>query len=833
MSAEVQVVTTTDNSQTVGAFTEVEQKAKDSGEAIDNTNKATKSFTQELRQLKKEQDGLDLDERIKRVKDIFDNAAPSVDKLTAEVKEYQSLALAAGRESPVGREFLEKAAQAKDQLVDLQNETKRLSDDNRNLQGAIQGIGVGVSAFAGVTAAAALFGDKNEELQRLLVRVTAAQTLLNSVQQIQVALQKESSLRLALTNAQVAAQAAGTAALTAAQGVYNAVVGTSTGALKAFRLALVSTGIGALVVGIGLLIANFDTVVEFVGSAIDSFGGLKNVLMILLGPINLVIAAFEFLFGATEDQAAAEEELEEQRRKASEENSKRTKREIEDIKKKQKILVESAKKENEVLEVRVKILENQGKASDEAALKILENNRAIVASELDAVQKIIDARIRQFQTEAEIRGKTEEEFKAQLLAQGVDLENLQERATEIVTDLQLDLELSESEITKFKREQNEERTKGSKAAADAEKKIQDDLLKRQIDAIAKLDEINIKLIDDRTEREEAALQLAFERRIAKLDENIAEEQALIKGLEEQFLNDLQSLRDKAAQEEAKAEFEQAQKLDQLRIQILEQKLSKEAEQELILKEIENFKFQEELENLRFELESKEITEDEFRLREELLVEEHQATLTEIEKKASEERKKQALEEANKKIDIASFFVNSAVKLNDLFNQIQDNQLKESEELSLKAQKRRFQREKAFNIASALINGAKAVTQSIAQFGPPPSPLGLAGIASAGIITAAQVAAIATQKFNPSGGSSGGGGSSSVSGGFAPTVAAAPTVTPNIPTTQTNGVNESGEESFGGTSGGGNNQQVIQAFVIPGQLTTAQEAEALINEQSIL
>jgi len=238
MAAEVQIVTQTDNSQTVEAFTEVEQKAKDSGDAIDKTNQATKSFQQQLRQLKKEQDGLDLDERIERVKDIFDNAAPSVDKLTAEIKEYQSLALAAGRETPIGREFLEKAAQAKDQLVDLQNETKRLSDDNRNLQGAIQGIGVGVSAFAGVTAAATLFGDKNEELQKLLVRVTAAQTLLNSVQQIQVALQKESSLRLALTNAQLAAQAAGTAALTAAQSVYNAVVGTSTGALKAFRIAL-------------------------------------------------------------------------------------------------------------------------------------------------------------------------------------------------------------------------------------------------------------------------------------------------------------------------------------------------------------------------------------------------------------------------------------------------------------------------------------------------------------------------------------------------------------------------------------------------------------------
>jgi chemotaxis protein histidine kinase CheA len=44
------------------------------------------------------------------------------------------------------------------------------------------------------------------------------------------------------------------------QGVYTTVVGTSTGAMKLFRIALASTGIGLIVIGIGLLIANFDKV---------------------------------------------------------------------------------------------------------------------------------------------------------------------------------------------------------------------------------------------------------------------------------------------------------------------------------------------------------------------------------------------------------------------------------------------------------------------------------------------------------------------------------------------------------------------------------------------
>lgn len=833
MAVEVQIVSTLDNDQTIQGFVETEQAASKTADSIGKASDETLSFQQKLRNLKKEQDGLTLDQRIKAVKDVFDGAAPSVDKLTAEIKEYQGIALAAGRESPVGREFLEKAAKAKDQLVDLQNETKRLSDDNRTLQGAIQGIGVGVSAFAGVTAAASLFGDKNEELQKALVRVTAAQTLLNSVTQIQVALQKESSLRLAIDNGLKKASVISTNALAAAQGVYSAVIGTTTGALKLFRIALASTGIGAIVVGIGLLIANFDTVVEFVQESVVQFFDLKTVLLLLLGPIGLIIIAYQKLFGATEDQKTSEEELEEQRRQASQALAKQTQQRIDDIKREQKAFSEAAEKENDILETKAKILENNGKASDEARLKILENNKAIVKSELDAVNQIIDAKILQFETEAKLRGQTEEELAELLKSQGVDVEQLRKDSQEIVDDLELQLELSESEITKFKREQQEKRSGNSKDAADKEAKLQEENLKRQIDAIAKLDALEIKSIEDAQERQEAQLQFQFEQRISKLNEAIPEEQALILALEAEFLTSLQKLRDKFAAEEKEKAFNNAQELDDLRIKILEGRRASELEQFEIDKQITNLRFQEELENLRFELETKEITEEEFRLREELLRQEHQNNLTDIEKEGSQARTDAAIAEAEKKIAQVSFFVDSATQINSLFNQIQDNQLKEGEKLSEKQQKRRFQREKAFNIASALVNGAGAIVKGIAQFGPPPSPLGIAAVASAGIITALQVAAIASQKFNPSGGgaASGGGGGGSV-GGFTPTISAGGTTTANIPTTETGGTSEAGEEIFDeGT--GGPTQTVIKAFVVQNELADANDAAKIIEEQSTL
>jgi ABC-type Zn2+ transport system substrate-binding protein/surface adhesin len=60
----------------------------------------------------------------------------------------------------------------------------------------------------------------------------------------------------------------------AVQKAYTTVMGTSTGAMKAFKIALISTGIGAIVIAIGLLIANFDKVKTAVMNLIP---GLKAV----------------------------------------------------------------------------------------------------------------------------------------------------------------------------------------------------------------------------------------------------------------------------------------------------------------------------------------------------------------------------------------------------------------------------------------------------------------------------------------------------------------------------------------------------------------------------
>lgn len=95
----------------------------------------------------------------------------------------------------------------------------------------------------------------------------------------------------------------------ATQKAYTFVMGTSTGAMKAFKLALIGTGIGALVVGVGLLIANFDKVKKAVMSFIPA-------LEIVGDFIGKIVDAVTDFVGITSDATRALDEFEKKSKEA-------------------------------------------------------------------------------------------------------------------------------------------------------------------------------------------------------------------------------------------------------------------------------------------------------------------------------------------------------------------------------------------------------------------------------------------------------------------------------------------------------------------------------------
>ncbi len=171
----------------------------------------------------------------------------------------QNLAAQGLQNTKVYKDLERQTGELADTIKDVNEAINLSGSDTRtldNLLGSAQAI---TGAFTVAQGAVALFGDESENLQKALLKVNAALSILNGLQAIQSELKRKDSL---------ASRAAAVA-----QGAYAAVVGTSTGALKAFRIALASTGIGLIVIAVGALIANFDSIKKKV---LELFPGLST-----------------------------------------------------------------------------------------------------------------------------------------------------------------------------------------------------------------------------------------------------------------------------------------------------------------------------------------------------------------------------------------------------------------------------------------------------------------------------------------------------------------------------------------------------------------------------
>jgi hypothetical protein len=149
----------------------------------------------------------------------------------------------------------QRAGEVSDQIGDINTRIKALGSDTKNIDAVVQGAQALSGAFSIATSASALLGEENKDLQETMMKVESAIGLTVGIQSVANALQKETALSIGLSTVATKIQ-------TGAQIVYATVVGTTTGALKALRVALLSTGVGALVVALGFLVAKMSESTE-------------------------------------------------------------------------------------------------------------------------------------------------------------------------------------------------------------------------------------------------------------------------------------------------------------------------------------------------------------------------------------------------------------------------------------------------------------------------------------------------------------------------------------------------------------------------------------------
>jgi hypothetical protein len=204
---------------------------------LDNIDKELKSISNTAKDISS------IDKRFDDLNKRVESGTMTMRESTRAIKEYQTIALQAGADSPVGAQAIANAAKLTDELGDLKNAITNASHDGANMQAALQ-LGSGVAAGYGVMQGTmALLGDESEDLQKTFVKLQAVQAVLTGIEQIRATLEKESFLMMK-------AKTLATKVQTGAEIVYAAAVGGTTGAMKLARLAMLALPIVAIIAGV-------------------------------------------------------------------------------------------------------------------------------------------------------------------------------------------------------------------------------------------------------------------------------------------------------------------------------------------------------------------------------------------------------------------------------------------------------------------------------------------------------------------------------------------------------------------------------------------------------
>ena len=160
------------------------------------------------------------------------------DKLNAAKKRMLELAAAGQQNTEEFIRLQEEAGNYKRTIDGVEESINNLaSGGSSSLTLIVEASKAVAAGFAIAEGSIALFAEENEDLQKALVKVQGAMALVNGVQEINKLLTEGSVLA--------------TQAAAIAQRIYAFAVGTSTGAMRAFRIALLATGVGAFVVVLG------------------------------------------------------------------------------------------------------------------------------------------------------------------------------------------------------------------------------------------------------------------------------------------------------------------------------------------------------------------------------------------------------------------------------------------------------------------------------------------------------------------------------------------------------------------------------------------------------
>jgi len=336
--------------------------------------------------------------------EVKDNSKNLKQQYKEAVLEVQKLAQAFGETSVEVQNAAKRAAELKDQIEDV-NDAIQAQKGEGTFIALGKSLSSVASGFSAVEGAMGLVGAESEDVQKAMLRVQSAMALAQGLEGLEDAgrafkqlgavvksttvyttlynfvmgvSNKETATNVALTEADTTAKVG----LTGATGGLATVTGGATTAMKLFRVALIATGIGAIVVLVGLLIANFDKVTKVVTTlsgylikAYDYFDNLGTGIKVLIGIFFPLIGVIYGAIKALEYFNVIDTKNERDMSARHVANMKRVDKELAKREQAKKARKKAYDEETGNIDRQIKLLEAQGKSTE--ALEKLQLKRSL------------------------------------------------------------------------------------------------------------------------------------------------------------------------------------------------------------------------------------------------------------------------------------------------------------------------------------------------------------------------------------------------------------------------------------------------------------------------
>ena len=509
---------------------------------------------------------------------IESNADERVGSLRSQLKEAQAevaiLSEKFGVTSVEATNAAKKAAELKDQIGDAKALTDAFNPDAKfkALTSSLAGVAGGFGALQG---GMALFGAESEEVEKTLLKVQSAMALSQGLQAIGESVDSFNQLGAVIQNTTKFQKlnSIATAGAAIVQKLFTGAVDTTATSFKLLKGALISTGIGALVVGLGYLISKMNESADAAEELTLKQESLNKQLEITKKLTDDAAKAIDYntqiQLANAKKRGASEKELLRIQLDGYEAKGKANNKEIEDIQRTQKNGYNLTKEQNKRIEdLRQQNIDLQR-----------QGNVAIANLDADLANKQRETSKKAGEDSKSNSKKNREELEAQ---RKKDAENLK-----AALDAQKNAEIEQrNEVTKAIGEAQDKQTEKNLTASEVEQRAvkdkyfglielakQQNRSKEEIDAleIQRLNELNeikdkYRLQDDQKKATELEKQIndntaSFELRLQAIDT----EQALFKKqlddkviTEEQYNEKTKGLaksREEIAKAEAKAKMD--------------------------------------------------------------------------------------------------------------------------------------------------------------------------------------------------------------------------------------------------------------------------------------